>query len=74
MKFGNLMQSNSESVKDFLLRICSLAVDCEFSCEACNRDISSINIKDQFINGLHIKTLQTDILAKATQLIPLTTL
>ena len=68
MHFGNLMQSEGESIKDFLMRIRSLAVDCEFSCPACKTDISSINIKDQFIRGLHNENLQTDILAKAAQL------
>ena len=57
MCFGNLMQSEGESIKDFLMRIRSLAMDCEFSCPACKTDISSINIKDQFICGLHNKTL-----------------
>ena len=66
MNFGNLLQSEGESIKDFLVRICSLAVECEFSCPACKTNISSI--KDQFICGLHNETLQTDILAKATQL------
>ena len=58
----------AESIKDFLMRIRPLAVDCEFSCPACKTDISSINIKDQLIRSLHNETLQTDILAKATQL------
>ena len=68
MNFGNLLQSEGKSIKDFLVRLRSLAVDCEFSCLACKTDISSINIKDQFIRGLKNETLQTDILAKATQL------
>ena len=34
MHFGNLMQSEGESIKDFLVRMCSLPVDCEFSCPA----------------------------------------
>ena len=55
-------------MKDFVVRILSLTVDCEFSCAACKTDNSIINIKDQFIHGLHNKTLHTDILAKATQL------
>ena len=68
MNFGNLVQSEGESIKHFLVRIHSFAVDCEFSCPACKTDISSINTKDQFICGLHNETLQKDILAKATQL------
>ena len=68
MNFGNLLQSEGESMKDFLMRIHSLAVDCELSCPACKTDISSINIKDQFIHGLYNETLHTDILAKVTQL------
>ena len=68
MNCGNLMQSEGESIKDFLLRIRSLAVDCEFSCPACKTDISNINIKEQFTHGLQNKTLQTDILAKGTKM------
>ena len=68
MNFGNLLQSEAKSIKDFPMKIRSLAVDCEFSCPACKTDISSINIKGQFIRGLKNETLQTDILAKATQL------
>ena len=75
MNFPNLLQSEGKSIKNFLVRVCSLAVDCEFSCPACQTDISSINIKDKFMHGLQNETLQTDILAKATQLKrPLTTL
>ena len=68
MNFCNLMQSEGASIKDFLVRICSFAGDCEFSCPTCKTDIFNINIKDQFIHGFHNKTLQTDILATATQL------
>ena len=68
MNFGNLLQSEGKSMKDFFVRIISFAVDCEFSYPACKTNISSINIKDQFIQGLHNETLHTDILAKATQL------
>ena len=68
MNLGNLMQSEVESTKGFLMRICSLTVDCEFSFPACKTDLSSINIKDQFIYRLHNETIQTDVLAKATQL------
>ena len=68
MYFGNLMQHENESVQDFLTRLRSLAVDCEFLCPECTHDISCINIKDQFIRGLYNETLQTDILAKASQL------
>ena len=68
MNFGNLMQSESESIKDFLMRTCSLAVDCKLSCPACKTDISNIKIKHQFTRGLHNETLWTDIVAKVTQL------
>ena len=68
MNLGNLLQSEGESIKDFLMRIRSLAMDYEFSCLACKTDMSGINIKNQFIRSLHNKTLQTDILAKAIQL------
>ena len=37
-------------------------------CPNCHFDLQSINIKDQFIRGLQNKLIQTDILAKASQL------
>ena len=68
MNFGNLMQHENESVEDFLTRLRSLAVDCEFLCPECTHAISCINMKDQFIRGLCNETLQADIFAKASQL------
>ena len=40
----------------------------EFLCPDYEHDISSVNIRHQFIRGLFNETLQTDILAKASQL------
>ena len=68
MNFSKLMQKENESVQDFLSRLRSLAVDCEFLCPDCEHDISFVNIRHQFIHGLFNETLQTDILAKASQL------
>ena len=45
-----------------------MAKDCEYQCPNCQHDLSFINIKDQFIRGIHNTTLQTDILAKSTTL------
>lgn len=33
MNFVNLMQHENELIKDFLVQLCSMAVDCEFICE-----------------------------------------
>ena len=66
MNFGNLMQHENELIKDFLVQLCSMAVDCEFICPACSHDLS--NIKDQILHGLQNETLQADLLAKASQL------
>ena len=68
MNFGNLNQHENEPIKDFLVRLRSMAIDCEFICPSCNHDLSSSNIKDQFLRGLLNETLQTDLLAKASQL------
>ena len=65
MNFGNLTQHESESILVFLVRIRTLAIDCEFSCPTCSVNISAMHIRDQFIRGLHNLQLQTDILAKA---------
>ena len=68
MNFSNIIQHEGESIQEYLTRLRSSAVDCEFSCPSCDVDISHVNIKDQFIRGLVDDTLQTDILAKASQL------
>ena len=68
MHFGNLKQSDGETMQDFLTRIKSAAIDCEFNCPDCESDISRVDIKIQFIRGISNETLQTDILAKASQL------
>ena len=68
MNFSNISQHENETVQDFLTRLCSSAVDCEFLCPECEHDISRVNIMDQFVQGIFNETLQTDILAKASQL------
>ena len=55
-------------MQNYLTRIRSAAVDCEFLCPECDLDISRIDIRDQFIQGIYNETLQMDILAKADQL------
>ena len=61
MNFGNVMQNEAESFKDFLVRICSLVGDCESKCPACKTDISSINIEDQFICGFTRQSTWTSL-------------
>ena len=63
MNFGNLKQHDTESIKDFLVRLRSLVVDCEFSCPSCEFDLAEIHIRDQFLRGLSSEILQTDLLA-----------
>jgi hypothetical protein len=68
MNFGKIKQAECESIQDYLTRIKSSAMDCEFACPDCESDISRVDIRIQFIRGLSNDTLQTDILAKASQL------
>ena len=68
LAFSNINQSESEAIKAYLVRLKSSAKDCEFECPSCKHDLSPINIKDQFIRGLHNTALQTDILAKSLSL------
>ena len=68
LHFRSIHQLRQESIKDFVVRLRSSAPDCEFQCPNCHFDLQSINIKDQFIRGLHNESIQTDILAKASQL------
>ena len=66
--FRNIKQEENETIQSYLTRIRSAAVDCEFVCPECDLDISRVDIKDQFVQGLQNETLQMDILAKADQL------
>ena len=68
MAFRQLFQGPSETVQDYVIRLKSNAVDCEYSCEKCKHDLTTVHVKDQFISGLHNELLQTDILTKANQL------
>ena len=68
LAFSNLCQSETEPVKDYVVRLKSAAKDCEFECPNCNFDLEATHVKDQLIRGLHNSTLQTDILAKAPSL------
>ena len=65
--FRNIVQED-ETIQNYLTRIRSAAVDCEFVCPECDLDISRVDIKDQFTQGLRNEVLQMDILAKADQL------
>ena len=71
MGFRNIIQQEGESIKEFVVRLRSAAVDCAFACPSCHFDISATSIKDQFISGLGNNVLQTDILAKADTLLTL---
>ena len=65
LAFRGIEQSDSEAVKDFIVRLRSAAKDCEFSCPRCQFDMEPLNVRDQFIKGVRDNTLQVDILAKA---------
>ena len=68
LNFTPILQKNSERIQEFLIRLKSQAPDCAFTCTNCEHDIQPDNNKDQFIKGLNNEALQTDILAKASQL------
>ena len=53
MNFGDLTQHESESIQDFLVRLRTFAIHCEFTCPTCAANISTMHIRDQFIRGLH---------------------
>ena len=68
MHFGTITKSPSESIQDYIVRLKSAAIDCEFSCPRCQCDLVPLHVKDQFICGLFNNTSQTDILVKAAHL------
>ena len=68
LTFSSLHQSETESIQEFVVCLKSISPECEFICPQCHHDLQNIHIKDQFIWGINNEHLQTDILAKASQL------
>ena len=66
--FSKLCQSECESIKGYLVRLNSMAKDCEFECPNCDYDLAPMNVKDQLIRGINNSGLQTDILTKIESL------
>ena len=57
LQFSSIIQSDGESIKDYVIWLKSVIPDCEYVCPNC-----------QFIRGIQNESLQTDILAKASLL------
>ena len=68
LHFSSLHQSETEPIQEFVVGWKSIVPDCKFTCSNCQHDIQEQHIRDQLIRGLFNKTLQTDILAKASHL------
>ena len=54
MTFAAITQGEHESTKYFVIRLRSAAVECECTCPECEHDLSTTNIRNQFIRGLTI--------------------
>ena len=72
MTIANITKSEGESIQNYLIHLKSTAKDCEYTCPNCNSNLQHLHIKDQFIRGLHNKTMTAHILAKARYLPNLT--
>ena len=66
--FDSLSQSNHGSIKNFIVHLCSAAVECEFTCPACFSGLSPINICNQFSCDLSNSSLKADFLTNASHL------
>ena len=47
--FASMSQDEGKPIQNYLVRLRAIAVDCSFSCPACEHDLSDIYIKDQII-------------------------
>ena len=68
MAFYGITQAENESMSNYLVRLNASAQDCEYTCPKCRHDLSPCHVRDQFIKGLSNANLQTDILAKSSEL------
>ena len=68
LKLSSITESDNGPIKDFVIHLKSSAPDYEFTCPQCNYNLQDIDLKDQLIKGINIKSLQTDILSKAKHL------
>ena len=62
LAFCEMLQSEDESIKDFVVRLKASARDCEFECPNCKHNLQPSHIRDQFIRGVFNTTLQTELL------------
>ena len=65
ISFSSIIQSDNESIQNYLIQLQSGAQDCNFICLNSSHDLSSIYINDQFIWGVVNDAPQADMLAKA---------
>ena len=65
ISFLSIIQSNNESIQNYLVQQQSGAQDYNFICPNCNHDLFSIYIKDQFIWDIGSDAVQADMLSKA---------
>ena len=49
ISFLSIIQSNNESIQNYLIQLQSGKQDCNFKCSNCDHNLSSIYIKDKFI-------------------------
>ena len=68
MTFCAISQAKGESCQDFLSRIRVAVPDCDYTCpkQTCKADLSSIQVRDQFVRGLYNPTLQALLLKSAS--------
>lgn len=57
--FANLSLSKEEPMQDVIVQLKFIAQDCQYSCCSCQAELKSIHAKDQFLQGLNTKILQT---------------
>lgn len=62
LQFSSIVQSDEESIKDYVIRLNSVLPKYKCECRHCQYNLSTIQLKDQFIQGIQNKSLKTDIL------------
>ena len=68
ISFSSIIQSNNDSIQNYLVWLRSGAQDCNFICPNYDHNLSSVYIKDQFTQGIACNASQAHMLAKAGSL------
>ena len=64
LEFSSIVQSNGESIKDYVIRLKSVIPDCEYVCPNCQHDLSTIRLRNNSLEAFRMNVYKHPCLLK----------